>query len=341
MNLVRRRIFLLKCLVIVVAIGSVATIFLWHRRLSDEKLLPQPPLATIQRGTLRVGSLVRSYLYYAPPRLPTNSPMLIVLHGASENAQTIRNVTGNEFEALAQKDHFLVVYPNGYAGNWNDCRTADSFPARTQHIDDESFMQDLINHFKASAHINTSAVFAAGYSNGGQMAYRLALEMPQDFAGIAAISANLPTPSNNLCTPAHIPIPILIMTGTKDPISPYNGGVESLFGKQSRGTVLSSPATVQYFTTLNNQTDTPQPYLLPHKQISGNTFVSVTDYNQPDQKEVMDYTILNGGHVVPTAHARASSRLGVVTKDVDAPAAIWNFFSRQIQPATGPHSFTG
>jgi len=339
MKPVRTRIFLFKCLIAVAGILSVATVLFWHHRLTMEK-----PVAAnqtdIRQGSIQVGSMVRTYLYYAPPQLPASAPMLIVLHGASQTAQNIRNMTGDEFESLAKKDHFLVVYPNGYKGNWNDCRTAANYPARSHNINDESFVQDLITHFKTTAHINTSAVFAAGYSNGGQMAYRLALEMPQDFAGIATIAANLPAASNNLCVATNQPLPMLIMAGTKDPISPYNGGVESLFGKQPRGMVLSTQATIQYFAHVDGQTIVPEPYLLPHQPASGDTLVSVSDYNQVNQKEVMDYTIINGGHVIPTLRAHAQTRLGQITRDVDAPSVIWNFFSRQLPPQENTPSVT-
>jgi hypothetical protein len=56
-------------------------------------------------------------------------------------------------------------------------------------IDDSSFIDALLNHEVTVHAIDRKRVFAAGWSNGAQLAYRPALEHPEDFAGVATISA--------------------------------------------------------------------------------------------------------------------------------------------------------
>jgi polyhydroxybutyrate depolymerase len=58
----------------------------------------------------------------------------------------------------------------------------------------------------------------------------LALEMPDTFAALAAVAANLPIEANLDCQPSQRPVSIAILNGTNDPINPYNGGLVTLFG---------------------------------------------------------------------------------------------------------------
>ena len=55
--------------------------------------------------------------------------------------------------------------------------------------------------------IDPREVFAVGYSNGAQMAYRLALEVPNEIRAVAAISANLPRHRTLIADQAANPFP--------------------------------------------------------------------------------------------------------------------------------------
>ena len=193
--------------------------------------LKSPKLsASVQRATIQVGRMNRSYLFYAPRDLPANPPLVFALHGATQNAGRMRVSTGFEFERLADAHGFIVIYPDGYRNHWNDCRKAASYAARTENINDEAFILALIERFHSTLNADQTRVFVMGYSNGGHMAYRLALEMPERITAIAAVAANMPTDDNCDCRKSGRPIPVMIMNGTKDPINPNGGGKISLFG---------------------------------------------------------------------------------------------------------------
>src|SRR5579863_9055958 len=108
---------------------------------------------------------------------------------------------------LADRDKFVIVYPDGVETTWNDCRKASPQPARVMNIDDESFIEAIIAKAASDYGVDRKRVFATGHSNGGQLTYRLAMERPREFAGIAAISASIPTPDNLACTPSDVAIP--------------------------------------------------------------------------------------------------------------------------------------
>jgi polyhydroxybutyrate depolymerase len=280
------------------------------------------PSATIQQATIRVGNLDRTYLYYAPANLSPGAPLLFAFHGSTIDGEMMRAYTGYEFESLADQHGFIVVYPNGYENSWNDCRKASTLPAKTQSMDDKGFVRALIARFHTDYGINTSQVFAMGYSNGGYMSYRLALELPEDITAIAVVASSLPTEDSSDCRAAGKPIPVLIMNGTGDFLNPYNGGPGKF------GAVRSLQASAEYFAKLNGQTNSPKTTRLPHPNPSDPTFVDRTIWNDAGKPEVVLITIDGGGHVVPQSKYAWPSDYGRVTKDLEGPVEIWDF-SRQ------------
>ena len=63
---------------------------------------------------MRIGTRVRHYIEYAPADLPPGAPLVIVLHGRLMTGSMMREMTGYEFDQAADKNHFAVLYPDGY-----------------------------------------------------------------------------------------------------------------------------------------------------------------------------------------------------------------------------------
>ena len=278
----------------------------------------------LTRHQLAVKGMERTYIQYAPRNLRPNSPLLFVFHGSGGDGEGMREITGQEFDVLADAHGFVVVYPDGYQTTWNDCRKASAQPARRMNIDDKSFIDAMIEKQAADNRVDRKRIFAAGWSNGGQLAYRLALERPAQFAGVASISASRPTTENLACTPTDRPMAVMIINGTSDPINPFNGG-EVKIGFSSLGPVLSSRETGQYFARLNGITTQPVTTRLPHRSPSDRTSVDQISWSEPGKPPVMLYAVNGGGHVVPNRYFDFG---GGQTQDLDAPVAIWDFFSK-------------
>ncbi len=76
----------------------------------------------------------RSYLIHIPENYQDNEPvpLLLILHGAFSTAEEMEEHTG--FSALADKENFLAVYPNGAYGilgllqHWNAGTAAEKPP---------------------------------------------------------------------------------------------------------------------------------------------------------------------------------------------------------------------
>ena len=165
--------------------------YYWY---SPAPLLP-PLSATIRQASVRVGDTERTYLIYVPANLPPQAALVIVLHGSAMDGARMRVCTGYEFDRLADQHGFAVLYPDGYRGNWNDCRKNAIFPAKRKNIDDMSFIRTLIARVKVEQVIDQNRVYAFGYSNGGHMTFRLAMEAPDEVAAVTAVAASLPTQS--------------------------------------------------------------------------------------------------------------------------------------------------
>jgi polyhydroxybutyrate depolymerase len=317
--------FAVACLVISAALSGS----LWGY-LSWTPTPPVPRLTSQIRGErLVVGGLERSFLAYVPRDLPRGAPLVLVLHAGHQTGEQMRVASGYEFDRLADEHQFALAYPNAWLGHWNDCRINADAAAPTHTIDDKAFLLEVAEHLRAELGVDPQRVFVAGYANGGQMAFRLALETPERFAAIAAISANLPAKNRNLCNELRTPIPALLMNGTADPINPYEGGIVALARLGDRGTVLSSADSAAYFVRLDGQSSPPVVTALPHREADDPTHVERSDWATIGQPEVVLDTIFGGGSVVPQTVYRPPRILGRATHDLDGPEEIWSFFSRQ------------
>lgn len=307
---------------IIVLISVIAYVYFGY---SPKPALPEIS-KNIRSDTIKVGDLTRDYLFYIPKDLPTNAPLVIVLHASSQDAQAMRISTAYEFERLAEAEKFVVIYPNGYRNNWNDCRKTASYPARIMNIDDKSFISQLIDKFNESYKIDSKRVFATGYSNGGHLAYRLALEMPNKITAIAAIAASLPTPSNNDCQESKKFVPAMVINGTADPINPYNGGKVTLFGFGNRGTVLSSVDSIKYFAQLDKEIGEPVISILYSEAGSS---IEKYEYQSNNLTKAVLYKVENGGHVVLQPFYSFPRILGQTNHNINVPVEIWTFFAQQ------------
>ncbi len=285
--------------------------------------------ASVRRDSIRVGERTRRYAFYAPARLAPRPALVLALHGSMGDAEQMRRSTAYGFERLADRYGFVVVYPEGYERHWNDCRRKGPYAAKRLGIDDVGFMRALAARFRAAHGVDSARVFAVGLSNGGHLAYRLALEAPELVRGVAAVAASLPAPDDLDCAPARGATSVLILNGTEDPINPYGGGRVTLFGFGDRGRVLSARQTAAYFARRNAIAGPPVTRMLAQPAGSEPTSAERATWRSPGGAEVVLYTIHGGGHTVPQPHARFPRLLGRTHRALDGPAEIWGFFARQ------------
>ena len=286
----------------------------------------EPHLSSkIEQATIQVANQTRSYLFYVPKKLSNKPALIIALHGTGMNADKMRQWTAFEFDQLADQKGFVVIYPNGYKGNWNDCRSDAPFPAKKENIDDVGFIQSLVDKFKKDYGIDPSKVYVFGFSNGGQMALRLAMETPSLIAAVSAISANLPTSATCSCKLEGQTSRVMLATGTKDPTNPYNGGNVTLFGFEKIGTVISAQASAESLAKRNGIITKPSTEKVQNLK-KEDIYTERQSWTKAGQAVVELYTIYGCGHVIPQSKFRFPRLMGETSKSFDAPQQAVSFF---------------
>ncbi|GAA3525994.1 PHB depolymerase family esterase [Amycolatopsis ultiminotia] len=253
-------------------------------------------------------------------------PVVLVFHGSMQTAATIRSFTANILDDLGAQSGAVVAYLDGYQRHWNDAKIVNSSAARTDHIDDVAFVKAAVELLQRRYGGDGERVHAVGFSNGGQLVLRLIHEIPSALAGAAILSATQPVPENFAPDdPQDQPVPVMFVHGTKDPITPYGGGMAKMYRFRPRGLGLSAPDTAAYYARRN--AITAEPVTSPVASGAGPTRVERTDYRQPGRAPVTLYTVHNGGHAVPgPKSARPRFLVGRTEHAFDVVQAIGDFF---------------
>lgn len=283
--------------------------------------------------TIEIKGTRRTFTVVGAAQSHRTRDLILVFHGSKQDGEKFRRFTGGTFDALAETGDAVVVYLNGYRGNWNDSRRESSFAARLENIDDVAFAQAVVEEMAISRGIDPRRVFAIGYSNGGQMVMRLMHEKPEMLAGAAIFSATMPGRESFLFPDASpAAIPVLLIHGTRDPIVPYDGGSMKPWARRMfkvGGSTLAAGDTAAYFARSNGITSEPQRVGRPIDLASRRTWIERTDYRQDGHQRVRLYTVHGGGHTIPGPR-KAPFILGPTNGDISAAAEVAEFFELTI-----------
>lgn len=285
----------------------------------------------VERRTLRVIDRERVFYLYRPARtLKTPAPVVFALHGGGGRGLGMRRLG---FEPLADKDGFVVVYPDGWNNGWYDGRLGERILRRGEGVDDVAFMRMMIDTLIAEKIADPARIYATGPSNGGIMSFRIACDLAGKVAAVAPSIANMPKDGMELCQPAR-PVPMLIINGTKDPLVPWEGG--PIAGNPNGGIVVSVDETIALWKKLNRCGDRPKSRQLPDQDPSDGTRTTEYIWDCADKVELRLLRVEEGGHywhgpVTPVEVARIE-RTGKVSRDFSGAEEVWRFFSRFTLP---------
>jgi polyhydroxybutyrate depolymerase len=286
-----------------------------------------PPLSGHAKAhTMRIGTRVRQYIEYAPADLPAGAPLVIVLHGRLMNGNMMREMTGYEFDQAADREHFAVLYPDGYRRSWYDCRKDREETARLEHVDDPGFIRALIAKENADLKIDARKVFIVGFSNGGHMAMDLAEQSPSPAAAVAVFATSEPVRAESDCPQTTATPPVMIVDGTADPIDPFAGGKANIFGVQRLGAVMPVVASAEALAQRNGVQAAETTTDLPHRHADDPTHVRKMSWSRGGKPYVVLYEIIGGGHVVPQPAFRYPRLFGRTSQDIDGPKMAVAFF---------------
>lgn len=303
----------------------------WHRIIMPGLfLLIVSPVLFGQSGVVHTRNFIhqnftRSYRLYVPAAYTGQAawPLVINYHGYSSDA-TNQMFTHSKMNTIADTGHFLIAYPEGrivqdlvFGGSntgWNVLATYNA-----SH-DDVAFTDSLIDHVHADFNIDATRIHAAGFSNGGEMAFYLACELPNRIASVASVSNAMNDSLINSCQVTR-PFSTLLMHGTADPFFPW-GGIPGWF---------SSPSlTPSFWASQNICLSDSIVTELPDVVTTDNSTVTLIEYQGcNDSTEVLFYRVNNGGHGWPGTGPNIA---GHTTRDINASSEIWNFFKRNPHP---------
>jgi polyhydroxybutyrate depolymerase len=315
------KILFVLLLVVISIIAGLYFYFLYAPKV-DKPLLA----GEYNKSTVSLDELSRSFSWYKPQALSKSAPLIFVLHGSNASGDKIRSATAYEFDLLAEQHGFIVVYPDGYKNYWNDCRASADYAANTENINDVAFFKFMIDYFDQQKNINQQQVFVTGMSNGGHMAFRLAFEVPELFSAFAPMAANLPVDSNFDCKKTGQAVSVAVFNGSDDLISPYGGGLVVVSGNASRGEVISTIDTVNYWRDLAGIDNEAVEKTFPEVDGLQQTSVIEQRWFGDDNKQVRLYTLQGSGHVIPSKMTRAPRILGERVGDISGPEEIVDFF---------------
>jgi polyhydroxybutyrate depolymerase len=293
-----------------------------HRVRSAVRPYSQTNRGTVVR-TIEVENTRRTYWLHVPSSYAKTKPipLVLVFHGGGSQPHQIERHTG--FSDLADREGFIVAYPEGIDKHWNDGRE------NAPRVNDVAFVATLIEDIARSFNVDRKRIYATGISNGGMLSQRLACELSGTIAAIASVAASMPDSLNVRCKPSR-PISVLMINGTDDPLIPYGGG--ALPGTRLGGKVLSTPDTIRFWVDHNQCSQRPTSVLLPDQDKEDDTRVRRENYTLcASGVEVELDAVEGGGHTLPGARQYLPERLiGRTSRDLNGSETIWSFFKRNL-----------
>ena len=258
----------------------------------------------------------REYLVRTPANHDGLLPVMFFLHGLGDNIT--RCDQEYNFQQMAERFGWAIVVPQarnlGMGTMWNVGMT-------NSDVDDAGFLLALLDSLTAQYQLDPDSVFFTGFSMGGFMTHRMAIEHGDRITACAPVSGLIYNAQASL-TPVA-PVRMLHIHGTNDNVVGYNG-YSSAFG-MTLG--LGVDAIMDYWQNTNGCTGEPAIDTLPDLKNDGLRFIRYT-YNCG--------TDLQHLKVVGGTHTWYDDQY-----DVDYKNVIYEFFTGRSAPSGIPDRKTG
>lgn len=298
---------------------------------------------TFQQYTYSGSAGSRPYFVYTPANYTpgTAVPLIVMLHGCTQTPTDF--AAGTQMNALADQDHFIVVYPqqtSTYNSQqcWNWFVPADQARGGGEPAIIAGITQAVEQNTSAWT-VDTSHVYVAGMSAGAAMSVIMGATYPDIFAAIAvhsgleyqaatsqsaattSLSQGGPDPTqqgqaayNAMGSSARV-VPTIVFHGTSDyTVYPLNG--DQVVQQWMQTDHLASNNT--YNASFNSPSSTTRG------QVSGGRAYTTTKWNDNQGNEVEEYWKVTGmGHAWSGG---SSSGSFTDPQGPNASSAMYTFF---------------
>lgn len=202
--------------------------------------------SNLPTGTVTVDGLERSYRFYIPENLPDGPvPLLISVHGADGRDWAFPQES--RFAALAEAEGIILANPLSQIAAGNEGEWQLNTPPDARH--DLAFIEAIIDALSSSYAIDTSRIYATGYSIGSMFTYELACHLSDRFAAIASFAGTMPV--NPISCDTGRGFPVLHIHGDSDSIIAY-GNAWDWKAWDEVGTMHDIPGLVEFWKAKNN-----------------------------------------------------------------------------------------
>jgi len=285
-------------------------------------LVTIPIFAQWQNQTLNHASGLRNYRVYIPTNYNAANPasLVLTLHGLGDN---MTNFSGIGFAQLAETNNIIVVCPQALsdplAGTaWNS-GAGPTYYQPNSSVDDIGFISALIDKVSLDYAVNPNKVFSCGFSMGGFMTEKLAIQLNNKIKAFASVAGTF----GNGILPVAVGAPgravsIAHFHGTNDGTIAYTGNT---YGNDAE-------VMINYWKTNNQSNPVAVHTVLPNTAADGYT-VDHYRYTSPNNNSVIELFKVNGADHV---------WLGP-TNDISYTVEIWNFFNNYIQTTLSASEF--
>lgn len=280
--------------------------------------------------TINHGGTDRQYLEYVPSsyNASTPAPVLFVLHGLGDDMSNMFNATG--FRTIANQHGWIVVTPQALEANvsllgqsvnigtaWNSGVSASFLASNiiiNDGVDDSGLMMAILDDLIANYNVDQSKVYVTGFSMGGFMANRLAIEHGDRITAIASVSGTVGNEVKENTPTGHVSA--MHIHGTGDGTVGYEDAAFKVM-IMSVSVGLGAEATVDYWRNFNHCSSTPTVTNFPDIANDSLTFEKYV-YEGGDNGTKTAFIKVNGGD---------HTWYYTPENDIDYTTEIYNFFA--------------
>ena len=226
--------------------------------------------------TINVDDQTRKYWLYVPASVAgkTNVPVVFSLHGrggtGDPNAANSSTLGKPTFTSLADKEGFIVVYPQGRDGgkepnDWNNGFVGTTgWEATGKENADTKFIKELVDEIKTiynsncNISVDPKKFYLCGFSMGGMMTYACAKVLNGTFAAYGSCGG-FPLNEFHLNLATKQPIPFIHMHGSSDNmlgIKHLHTIIENLLFRNGCSLAGYQTANEKQWTTTNENGET-------------------------------------------------------------------------------------
>jgi polyhydroxybutyrate depolymerase len=270
--------------------------------------------------TLAIGGVSRTATVHVPTSAlatRTKRPLLLGLHGGGGSGTQFAGAT--VLNTQADRDGFVVVYPDGIDRAWNDGRYRTS----TQQTDDLAFLTELVTFTQRRAPIDRARVFSTGISNGAFMSNWLACQVPGLLRGMVLVVGTGPEDMVGRCANAK-PLSIVALHGTADPLVPYNGGDVGGALARNRGSSIGVDPFAEFWVKINRCAGAPTVRALTDTNPTDGSTINSRSWTSCAPGITTEFLRIDGGgHTWPGEPKPLPKRIvGTTNYDVSASELV-------------------